>query len=101
MTQYLFEALNALQSTEAIQLWADQICINQRDKYERSKQVQKMVEIYKQAQKVVVWLGNAGDGSEIAMDFFTHLAAQGDTISPHLLAHLGYRTAMSIQLHDF
>lgn len=101
MTQYLFEALNTLQSTEAIQLWADQICINQRDKYERSKQVQKMVEIYKQAQKVVVWLGNAGDGSEIAMDFFTHLAAQGDTISPHLLAHLGYRTAMSIQLHDF
>ena len=35
------------------------------------------------------------------MDFFRRLAAQGDTISPHILAHLGYRTAMSIQLHDF
>ena len=60
-----------------------------------------MAEIYKQAQKVIVWLGNAADGSEIAMDFFTRLAAQDDNISPHLVAHLGYRTAMSVQLHDF
>lgn len=60
-----------------------------------------MADIYKQAQKVVVWLGNPADGSEIAIDFLTRLAAQGDGISPHLMAHLGYRTPMSIQLHDF
>ena len=101
MTQYLYDALNALQSTESVQLWADQICINQKDKQDKSNQLPKMAEIYTQAQKVVVWLGKAADGSEIAMDFFTRLAAQGDNISPHLMAHLGYRTVMSIQLHDF
>ena len=101
MTQYLLDALHALQSTEPLQVWADQICIDQQDEYDKNKQLPKMGEIYQEAQKVIVWLGNTENGSEIAMDFFTRLAAQGDTISPHLLAHLGYRTPMSIQLHDF
>lgn len=38
-------------------LWVDAICINQKDKSERSQQVGMMAEIYSRAKKVVVWLG--------------------------------------------
>ena len=59
-----------------------------------------MAKIYQHAQKVIVWVGNAGEGSEVAMDFFIRLTDQGQTISPFLLDHLGYRSAMCVQLHD-
>jgi len=38
-------------------LWADAVCINQQDIDERSKQVNNMLRIYKNAARVVVWLG--------------------------------------------
>ena len=40
------------------QLWVDQLCINQDDKDVRSAQVQYMNSIYKNAARVLVWLGN-------------------------------------------
>ena len=39
-------------------LWIDAICINQDDKQEKNHQVQQMGEIYKGAERVLVWLGN-------------------------------------------
>jgi hypothetical protein len=54
----LFEALHSLrQSTVRRVIWADAICINQQDAYEKSIQVQMMGEIYARSQQVVVWLG--------------------------------------------
>ncbi len=38
-------------------IWADQCCINQNDLVERSKQVQFMNRIYRNAARVLVWLG--------------------------------------------
>jgi heterokaryon incompatibility protein (HET) len=38
-------------------LWIDAICINQKDDRERSEQVLLMSQIYQQAERVVVWLG--------------------------------------------
>jgi hypothetical protein len=38
-------------------LWADALCINQDDLEERSQQVQIMGEIYKRAERCLVWLG--------------------------------------------
>ncbi|KUJ08711.1 HET-domain-containing protein, partial [Mollisia scopiformis] len=38
-------------------VWIDAICVNQEDLNERSQQVQLMREIYSQAWRVVVWLG--------------------------------------------
>ncbi|KAJ4418733.1 hypothetical protein N0V82_005406 [Gnomoniopsis sp. IMI 355080] len=38
-------------------VWADAICINQEDRYERNQQVQMMGQIYQGAETVVVWLG--------------------------------------------
>lgn len=38
-------------------LWIDQVCINQKDMAERSRQVQLMGAIYSQAVRTLVWLG--------------------------------------------
>ncbi|KIX95488.1 uncharacterized protein Z520_08608 [Fonsecaea multimorphosa CBS 102226] len=48
--------------------WIDQICINQEDIEERGNQVSLMRRIYKGAQSVHVWLGDAIEGSALAMD---------------------------------
>lgn len=42
-------------------LWADAICINQRDASEKKHQVQLMREIYSQSQGTLIWLGDAGE----------------------------------------
>jgi Heterokaryon incompatibility protein (HET) len=39
-------------------LWADAVCINQKDLGERNSQVALMRKIYQRAWKVLVWLGN-------------------------------------------
>jgi hypothetical protein len=45
--------------------WIDTICINQSDIEERSKQVSRMLDIYKYARKVLIWLGkDHEDGDE-------------------------------------
>ncbi|EON67114.1 hypothetical protein W97_06367 [Coniosporium apollinis CBS 100218] len=49
-------------------LWIDALCINQSDTRERTHQVTRMSSIYKQASSVVVWLGEAWNGSELAME---------------------------------
>ncbi len=48
-------------------LWIDAICINQRDPRERSEQVVHMLQIYKNASRVVVSLGEESKESHIAM----------------------------------
>jgi hypothetical protein len=40
-------------------IWVDAICINQRDSKEKTRQIQQMAEVYKQAQRVWIWLGEA------------------------------------------
>ncbi|KAM7187788.1 Heterokaryon incompatibility protein (HET) domain containing protein [Naviculisporaceae sp. PSN 640] len=47
---------------ETKRLWADAVCINQKDRKELSQQVQHMSLIYTSAQSVLVWLG---DGPEM------------------------------------
>ncbi|TVY84439.1 Heterokaryon incompatibility protein 6 OR allele [Lachnellula suecica] len=42
-------------------LWADAVCINQKDVDERSQQVQLMRKIYENATRVVAWLGPSTD----------------------------------------
>ncbi|OAP60486.1 hypothetical protein AYL99_05488 [Fonsecaea erecta] len=48
--------------------WIDQICINQQDIEERGNQVSLMRRIYKGAKSVHVWLGDAVEGSALAID---------------------------------
>lgn len=44
-------------------LWIDAICINQEDLDERSVQVAIMGDIYRQARRTVIWLGDYMDNS--------------------------------------
>jgi hypothetical protein len=49
-------------------IWIDALCLNQDDKKEMGKQVQIMDRIYKEAERVLVWLGMGMDGSDRAID---------------------------------
>lgn len=50
-------------------LWIDAICINQNDIQERNVQVRQMLDIYKSATRVVIWLGEGDRDSDKAMTF--------------------------------
>ena len=49
-------------------LWIDALCINQRDIEERNAQVSIMSDIYRQADILSVWLGEAADNSDLVME---------------------------------
>ena len=59
-------------------VWIDAICINQADNDERGEQVQLMREIYTQAKEVIVWVGQASNSSNLAMDFFESASTNPD-----------------------
>jgi hypothetical protein len=54
-------------------IWIDAICINQKDKTEKSTQIPRMGTIYKHAIGVTIWLGPAEDDSDLAIDHMTEL----------------------------
>ncbi|KAH8674424.1 heterokaryon incompatibility protein-domain-containing protein, partial [Tricladium varicosporioides] len=58
VTINLKDALQHLRHTDTSRfLWADAICINQTDLYERNQQVRIMRDIYINSTITVVWLG--------------------------------------------
>ncbi|KAI4204154.1 MAG: hypothetical protein LQ350_001345 [Teloschistes chrysophthalmus] len=58
VTQHLHAALLRLRQPTAPRLvWIDQLCINQNNIQEKNAQVRLMADIYKRAQRTVVWLG--------------------------------------------
>jgi copper chaperone CopZ len=67
----LYEALTHLRQTkDAIYVWADAICINQEDSYERNHQVHQMRNIYSKASMTVIYLGDSvGTHSQSAWNF--------------------------------
>jgi hypothetical protein len=74
VTRSLYDALMAIRpSKEPLVIWIDFLCINQSDKEEKSWQVALMGNIYRQAQKVIAWLGPADDSSDAVMDYLNEL----------------------------
>ena len=58
VTDNLWHALRRLRHGRSVRtLWIDALCINQQDLEERGRQVQRMLDIYRAAQAVIVWLG--------------------------------------------
>ena len=53
--------------------WIDSICIDPMNFEERAHQLQHMQLIYRQAEKVIVWLGEASSDSDLAIDFIKFL----------------------------
>jgi hypothetical protein len=57
-------------------LWIDAICINQENSVEKSEQVKRMHDIFKFANRTVVWLGQAFDDSATALQALEHMGKQ-------------------------
>jgi hypothetical protein len=65
VTENLHTALSRLRDRSIVRIiWIDAICINQKDGKEKAHQIQSMAKIYGQANRVIVWLGEAGDDSD-------------------------------------
>ncbi|KAG9231528.1 heterokaryon incompatibility protein-domain-containing protein [Amylocarpus encephaloides] len=69
VTRNLHAALSRLRnfSLERI-IWVDAICIDQTNTKEKEQQIQIMAKIYSQANRVLVWLGEAADNSDQALE---------------------------------
>lgn len=68
VTQNLASALRHPRHRDSARtLWIDAICIDQQNVAERSEQVGKMAQIYNSAARVVIWLGLASPGTDLAM----------------------------------
>ena len=60
ITQNLDQVLRYLRSPkETRRLWIDAVCINQQDRGEKNTQVPLMSRIYREASRVLVWLGGS------------------------------------------
>ncbi|OCK73148.1 HET-domain-containing protein [Lepidopterella palustris CBS 459.81] len=69
ITQNLYTALLHLRDHDCARiLWVDAICINQEKNEEKQVQIPLMAEIYAKALRVVVWLGNADNCSDQALE---------------------------------
>jgi hypothetical protein len=67
----LDRALRRVRRTEQdLYLWVDAICINQDDAIEKEYQISMMLQIYQSARRVVVYLGEQSDHSELLPEFF-------------------------------
>jgi hypothetical protein len=61
-------------------LWADAICINQEDNEEKMKQVEMMHDVYKNASQVLVWLGEAVEGTDKAFQWIAEQPSRTMTL---------------------
>ncbi|EME84545.1 uncharacterized protein MYCFIDRAFT_124699, partial [Pseudocercospora fijiensis CIRAD86] len=69
VTPNLYAALrNARATTTRVNLWIDQICVDQQNTIDRNEQVGKMGAIFRAASGVIVWLGQEGHGTAAAME---------------------------------
>lgn len=65
-------------------LWIDQICINQDDMSERSKQVQLMGVIFKRAKRVLAWLGEMDQHGTVSLvELMSAVAAERARYAQH------------------
>ncbi|SPO07046.1 uncharacterized protein DNG_09740 [Cephalotrichum gorgonifer] len=68
ITSSLGSCIEHLAAHADTRIWIDAVCINQTDNAEKSHQVQAMSRIYRQAAKVLLWLGPSADDSDRAME---------------------------------
>ena len=69
VTSNLFNALWQLRENGSYgYLWIDAICINQSNVEEKTDQMRMMMNIYKQADVVIIWLGEQLETDQVAID---------------------------------
>lgn len=65
-------------------IWIDALCINQNDNKERNQQVAMMTRIYKNAQRVIVWLGPEDEDSHDIYEVLSLIVVHEETHSGFL-----------------
>lgn len=75
VTTSLYSALRPIRQRQQavgkkVRLWADALCINQKDVEERREQVSMMGDIYSRGSAVIVWLGDEGEYTKEAFAHF-------------------------------
>ncbi|GKZ76915.1 hypothetical protein AnigIFM56816_009024 [Aspergillus niger] len=79
VTENLYIALSYLRNRQLERiLWVDAVCINQDDLDEKNEQIPLMRTIYAQAQHVIVWLGEAYEDGDKALEQLQSLAEGQD-----------------------
>lgn len=69
ITRSLDTALRHIRNSKKKRLfWIDAVCINQADNEEKSSQIPLMSRIYSQAFRIIAWMGEGFDGSDIAIE---------------------------------
>jgi hypothetical protein len=75
VTRNLAVALRHLRDLhDFLWIWVDALCINQADLIERAQQVSQMGDIYRQAERVLVWLGPEADNSHLVWPLCDQIA---------------------------
>ncbi|KAJ3576913.1 hypothetical protein NPX13_g3556 [Xylaria arbuscula] len=64
----------------SVYLWADAVCINQRNSIEKNMQVRSMGSLYSKAERVIVWMGDKREEDYHALDLLNKL--QGPSEGP-------------------
>ncbi|KFA56541.1 hypothetical protein S40293_01144 [Stachybotrys chartarum IBT 40293] len=73
----LEEALRHLQPTQNCLLFADQICIDQNNTFEKQHQVGLMKDIYANSRRGTVWLGPGTPASDTYFSFVNEILSEG------------------------
>ncbi|SRR6266536_3561408 len=73
-------------------LWADAICINQEGFAERSEQVLIMRDVYRQARRVLIWLGEETENDCDALDIVLQLEEPLPKVSGNMQDVRAYNT---------
>ncbi|KAK4940568.1 hypothetical protein LTR10_019327 [Elasticomyces elasticus] len=67
-------------------IWADGICINQRNVAEKTAQIAKMWQVFRDCARVVVCLGPSGDRADQALELFQALGKEADGLIDRVMA---------------
>ncbi|KAJ4304941.1 hypothetical protein N0V90_000469 [Kalmusia sp. IMI 367209] len=74
VTENLSYALRQLRHPDRDRiLWIDAICIDQRNNKERTHQVGQMTSIYKEAERVLIWLGQSSSETDVTLHYMQQL----------------------------
>jgi hypothetical protein len=99
VSRNLVEALyNSDPDDDVMYLWADAICINQADLYEKMYQVKLMGQIYSKAEKVIVWLGTEAPYSSLASELLGQVQRNRELSHPGFTLHTGAASAEKRQM---
>ena len=70
ITENLYAFMQRYRSSHALwYVWIDAVCINQSDLDEKAMQVDHMLVIYEKAELVMIWLGDEGPNTKLAVDY--------------------------------